>query len=560
MFDKRTILAFVLIFVIFILWQTLLQPQPPKETATAGADTAAVVATEPATTQTKPVSTPPPAETAPFADTITATLDTIPEQLLTVETEQYYAQLSNKGGGLVTLYLKGYTDADSGFVYLIPDGNQIATPALTSKANDFSDQQVLYQTDGDNLFLTGSGSEGSITFSGYLPSGSAISKQFTFYAEQFHYDVKVTIEDLARSGIVKEYVLTWLPGLPPSEHNLSDDYDSYKGGALVSGETFKFDSFEDGLLRESESGNAEWAGSRTKYFGYALIPQGSLGSGAYFEGREWQVTDSASKHKAREISAGLVMPVGGKTHLEDNFRIYAGPLDYQILNGYNVNLENFIDWGWKIIQPFSYAVYWVVYFLHKYIPNYGVVIFLVALLLKVFTYPLSKKQLNSIRAMQRLQPQMEELKAKFKDNPQKMNQAVMKLYKEEGVNPLGSCLYMLPQMPFFFGLYQVFRVTFEFRQAYFLPLWPDLSQPDSTGLYIMPIIMAAAMFFQQKISMTDPKHKMMVYLMPILFFFMFKSLAVGLVLYWTSFSVLSIIETLTIKRPQQKQTAVVEGR
>jgi YidC/Oxa1 family membrane protein insertase len=290
------------------------------------------------------------------------------------------------------------------------------------------------------------------------------------------------------------------------------------------------------------------------------MPQGTLASGAWFEGRKWHDSNADGSYEAREISAGLVMPVAGKTHLEDNFRVYAGPMDYQILRDYNVDLEDFIDWGWQIIQPFSYAVYWVVYFLHKFIPNYGVVIFLVALLLKIFTYPLSKKQLKSIRAMQELQPQMEELKAKYKDNPQKMNQAVMKLYKQEGVNPLGSCLYMLPQMPFFFGLYQVFRSTFEFRQAYFLPIWPDLSQPDSTGLYIMPLIMAAAMFFQQKLSMTDPKHKMMIYLMPILFFFMFKSLAVGLVLYWTSFSVLSIIETLTIKRTPKQQVVVVDKK
>jgi YidC/Oxa1 family membrane protein insertase len=246
------------------------------------------------------------------------------------------------------------------------------------------------------------------------------------------------------------------------------------------------------------------------------------------------------------------MPVTGKTHLEDRFRVYAGPLDYQILNNYQSNLEDFIDWGWKIIQPFSYAVYWVVYFLHKFIPNYGIVIILVALLLKMLTYPLSKRQLKSIRAMQALQPELNELKAKYKDNPQKMNQEMMKLMKQRGVNPLGSCLYMLPQMPFLFGLYQVFRSTFELRQAYFLPIWPDLSQPDDTFPYLMPILMAVTMFIQQKLSITDPKQKMMVYLMPILFFFLFKGLPTGLVLYWTAFSLISIIETLTIKRPQQR--------
>ncbi len=559
MFDKRTIIAFVLIFVIFIGWQFLWQPEPPPPTVVEPADS--VVTTTPAETAPPvPQTTPPPTETARPIDSLAVLADTIPEQLLTVETENYRAELSNRGGGLVTLYLKNYTAGDSGVVYLITEENSTATPALVSKANDFTDQQVVYQADGRDLQLSGVGNEGRISFDGYLPSGSAITKEFVFYSDSYHFDLNVSIDDLDNSGIFKEYVLAWLPGLPPSESNLNDDYSSYRGGARVSGESNKHDDFDDDRLVMSESGNAEWVGSRTKYFCYAFMPQGTLGSGAWFEGRKWHDSNADGSYEAREISAGLVMPVAGKTHLEDNFRVYAGPMDYQILRDYNVDLEDFIDWGWQIIQPFSYAVYWVVYFLHKFIPNYGVVIFLVALLLKIFTYPLSKKQLKSIRAMQELQPQMEELKAKYKDNPQKMNQAVMKLYKQEGVNPLGSCLYMLPQMPFFFGLYQVFRSTFEFRQAYFLPIWPDLSQPDSTGLYIMPLIMAAAMFFQQKLSMTDPKHKMMIYLMPILFFFMFKSLAVGLVLYWTSFSVLSIIETLTIKRTPKQQVVVVDKK
>jgi YidC/Oxa1 family membrane protein insertase len=314
----------------------------------------------------------------------------------------------------------------------------------------------------------------------------------------------------------------------------------------------KLDGFDNGLLEEDISGYAQWVGSRSKYFCYAMIPTETMSSGAYFAGRKWKTPEGGTTVEARRISAGVVMPVTGKTHLEDRFRVYAGPLDYQILNNYQSNLEDFIDWGWKIIQPFSYAVYWVVYFLHKFIPNYGIVIILVALLLKMLTYPLSKRQLKSIRAMQALQPELNELKAKYKDNPQKMNQEMMKLMKQRSVNPLGSCLYMLPQMPFLFGLYQVFRSTFELRQAYFLPIWPDLSQPDDTFPYLMPILMAVTMFIQQKLSITDPKQKMMVYLMPILFFFLFKGLPTGLVLYWTAFSLISIIETLTIKRPQQR--------
>ena len=123
----------------------------------------------------------------------------------------------------------------------------------------------------------------------------------------------------------------------------------------------------------------------------------------------------------------------------------------------------------------------------------------------------------------------------------------MKLYKDEGVNPFSGCLLLLPQMPLLYGLYNVFRSTIEFRQAYFMPLWPDLSLPDPFPYYL-PIVMTVAMFFQQKMSVTDPKQKVLVYLMPVMFFFFMKGLPVGLVLYWTMYSILSIGEQLIIKR------------
>ena len=158
-----------------------------------------------------------------------------------------------------------------------------------------------------------------------------------------------------------------------------------------------------------------------------------------------------------------------------------------------------MNWGWKIIKPFSHAIFWLTVQLHKFIPNYGVVIIVISILIKLVTFPLTRKSLKSMAAMKNLAPKMEELKAKYKSDPQKLNQSIMKLYKEEGVNPFSGCLLLLPQMPLLYGLYTVFSSTIEFRQAYFIGLWPDLSQPDPFP-YIMPIIMTLAMFFQQKMS------------------------------------------------------------
>ncbi|MCK4857516.1 MAG: membrane protein insertase YidC [candidate division Zixibacteria bacterium] len=545
MFDKRTILAFILIAIIFIFWQILWQPPAPPPEQQAADSTAVPVAA----TESRQLPQPVVHDAVIDSNTVVA-MDMIPEQLIRVETDFYTATLSNKGGGLINLLLKYYTYADSGNVFLLGEENQQATPSLISKSNDFSDQDFVYLTEDNDLTLSGENNSGTVTFTAMLPSGSIITKEFTFFGDSHHFDLRVTIDGVESSGLVKEYVLAWLPGIPPTEENRADDYSNYRGGAYLSGDMYKYDSFDDNRLLEDHSGSAEWVGSRSKYFAYAIIPRETISSGAYVIGEKREIRQPDGSYEMRQISAGVVMPLAGHNDLDNRFTIYAGPLDYQILKKYDVNLEDFIDWGWKILQPFSLAVYWGVYAIHQVIPNYGIVVMLVAILLKVLTYPLTKKQLKSMRAMQALQPKIEEIKAKYKDNPQKMNQMVMKLYKQEKVNPFGSCLYMLPQMPFFIGLYQVFRSTFELRQAYFIFYWPDLSQPDPFP-YVMPLIMCVAMFLQQKLTMTDPKHKMMIYLMPILFFFLFKGLPVGLVLYWTSFSVLSIFEALTIRRPQK---------
>ena len=543
MFDRNTVIAFVLIVVIFIVWQLWwVQTAPPPKPQ------AVPVATDTLVTDTLGHATSTPSESTKIAtiDTTAIVSDTIPERRIEITTDLYHAILSNRGGGIVQLQLKKYKHTDSSRVSLIPQGSQ-ATPTLLSYGKSFSDKNLTYSITGDSSLQANGAQTQIVTFTATVAGKGQIVKEFVFYGDKYNFDVNLTINGTQQLGLEREYVLAWLPAIPPSEKNLIDDYSSYKGGVYLSGEMYKIDKFEQNRLKDDPSGSAQWAGSRSKYFAYAIIPKENLSTGASFRGEKSTETIAGLSHERRAISAGIVMPLGSQDNLTNKFTIFAGPLDSRVLKTYGVNLEDFIDWGWKIIRPFSYAVYWLVYQLHRILPNYGFVIILVAILMKLVTYPLTKKSLMSMQAMKRLQPKMEELKVKFKSDPQKLNAAMMKLYKEEKVNPFGSCLLMLPQMPLMFGLYQVFRSTIEFRQAYFLGYWPDLSQPDPMP-WVMPIIMTVAMFIQQKMSVTDPKQKMMVYIMPVIFFMMMKSLPVGLVLYWTCYSVLSIFETLNIRR------------
>ena len=147
--------------------------------------------------------------------------------------------------------------------------------------------------------------------------------------------------------------------------------------------------------------------------------------------------------------------------------------------------------------------------------------------------------------MQELQPKLAQLKERYKKEPARLNQETMKLYKQAGVNPLGGCLPLIFQMPIFYALFVVFRSTIELRGAKFAFWLSDLSQKDP--YYVLPIIMAGTMFWQQKITIKDPKQAMLVYFMPILFFFFFYNFPAGLTLYWTVFNILSLVETYYFK-------------
>jgi YidC/Oxa1 family membrane protein insertase len=171
--------------------------------------------------------------------------------------------------------------------------------------------------------------------------------------------------------------------------------------------------------------------------------------------------------------------------------------------------------------------------------------------MKVIFYPLTSRSLKSMKKMQELQPKLKALQEKYKKEPQKMQSEIMKLWKENKVNPMSGCLLMLPQLPIFFALFTVFRNTILLRGSEFAFWMNDLSQPDQT--MILPIIMAGTMFLQQKMTMQDPKQKMLVYVLPIVFFFLFKGFPTGLVLYWTMFNVLSVLETILIRKPQQQK-------
>ena len=249
-----------------------------------------------------------------------------------------------------------------------------------------------------------------------------------------------------------------------------------------------------------------------------------------------------------------------------NYTVYLGPLDYDILLGYERHYEDMMNWGWfGFIGKWSLRLFkW----LYSYIPNYGIVLIIFSVLVKLLTSPLTRRQLASTQKMQQAQPAIAELNEKYKGDAQKLQQEQMKLYKEMGVNPMGGCWPLLVQMPILIAMFNLFRTTIELRGAAFggLEWWiADLSLPDTVamigGLPInpLPLIMSATMILQQKLmtpsgAATNPQMKNMPYIMTVMFLFIFYRFPSGLNLYYTLFNVMSIAQQklLPHKTPEEK--------
>jgi YidC/Oxa1 family membrane protein insertase len=266
----------------------------------------------------------------------------------------------------------------------------------------------------------------------------------------------------------------------------------------------------------------------------------------------WMTRDPADNSKREfysralgndEYSAGMIMPVlklapgEAKTN---SMRLYAGPQEQENLKKLAPGLEHVVDYGWLTIL--AYPIFVLLNWLENLVHNWGVAIILLTVMIKLAFYPLSAASYKSMAQMRKLGPRLQQMKERYGDDRQKLHEHMMKIYKEEKINPLGGCLPILVQIPVFIALYWVLLSAVELRQAPFALWITDLSQKDP--YYILPVIMAVTMFIQMKLNPTppDPVQAKVMMIMPIVFsvfFFFFPS---GLVLYWLVNNVLSILQ------------------
>lgn len=530
--EQRALLAAILGFLILIGAQYFLRPgEEPPPPAKKEASTSAGA----------PSPSPPAASHPPF-DQLQGR-DPSPrgsEREVVVDTQVVRAVFTTRGAVLKSWRLKPYQVGDGLGVDVVGGQREGPLgPLLAWSGNPEEVAALDFDADKTGLTLRSSSETGSIAFSSRGSGPLQLTKRLTFTGNSYRAEVELSWKNNGKKPITIAPELAWGPGF-------YDSLDSQQLSLLpptswVDGRRVQDDL---GTLQGvvTHSGQVSWTALHNLYFAAALLPEGKGDVATVRKGPQGQPIVSLA------TPAQSLQPGGEATQ---RFALYAGPKDLDYLKAAGSGLGNLLDLGW--FDALARPALHLLRFLHRFSGNYGVAIILVALLQKIAFYPLTAKSLRSMRAMQALQPKLAALQERYKNNPQKKKQETMELYSKHGANPLGGCLPMLAQVPIFIALYNALSSSVEMWRAPFLWI-KDLSRPDALftvdvwGLKDYPfnllaLLMGASMFVQQKMSPStgDPQQaKMMLFLMPTMFTFMFWAFPSGLVLYWLVNNILQV--------------------
>lgn len=483
------------------------------------------------------------------------------EKEIIIETDLYQAILTTKGGNILQWNLKNYMGPDSEYVNLFTPASygNFGVSFNTVYGDSLSTGNFIFDTEQAGTIRIKDSKTISLKLD--MGKGSKITKHYTFRNHTYAVDYRIEFNGLDNIISDRRYYISAPNGMASTEERIKEDM-QYAKAAVYANENIE-DGYKTNGKIYNESGQIEWTAVRTKYFAIYILPKNQTGESVSIRGEEQSIPGKDINLK--KYSVTMSMPYLGSGKTEPSFMLYLGPLEYDTLKKYEKGFEEFMDFGWSFIKPFSKFILWLFKKMHNVIPNYGVVLLIFAVMIKILVYPLTHKSYESMQKMQQIQPKLKELQEKYKDDPQKLNKATMKLYKQEGVNPAGGCLPMLIQMPLLVGLFVIFRTTIELRGEGFIWWINDLSAPDTVltlpfsipfyGKFvnILPIFMMATIFLQQKLSSTDPKQKMLVYFMPIFLFLLFNHFPSGLNLYYALFNILSIVQQKYLVPKHQKK-------
>jgi YidC/Oxa1 family membrane protein insertase len=530
--NKNVVVAIILMLVVWLGYSFLFPPQPPLVSSPS------LLEAESPSTATAPqvsVETAVALSTRPFAVDEQAN-----DRELIVETEKYRAVFSSVGARLKAFELKEYrvsAKSDAPPITIVePDADRYAT-LRTIGSEGFSlsaDARYTISVAEDTLRLE-AGESRQVIFRTTSPGGLQIEKILTFRGDQYDFDYRLLVTNagtLPASGILSvSLVHAW-------DASQEGGHLEFVGPATLAGDKLQTDKVSD-IIKEPRTYGEDsvWSAFQSKYFMKAVIP---------LEGAANKVLVQKSDDAVENVFVSPHLSLRPGEALSLDYLLYFGPKDLNILKAVDHQLARAIDFGF--FAPIARPLLYVLKFFYSFIGNYGIAIILLTAIIKALFWPLTQKSYSSMKAMQKLQPEMVRIKEKFKNDRERLNRETMELYKTNRVNPLGGCLPMLVQIPVFFALYKVLLDAIELRHAPFALWLTDLSAKDP--YYITPIVMGATMFIQQKMTPTnmDPMQAKMFMIMPVVFTFLFLNFPSGLVIYWLVNNVLTIAQQYLINR------------
>ncbi|HMF74118.1 MAG TPA: membrane protein insertase YidC [Bryobacteraceae bacterium] len=532
-FEKRLPIALGLMMVVLLASQYFFKPAPgPKPVEPANNKAASQVAKPPVSVPTSPG--------VPPAGVGGGQIQAGSVSTFTVDTDLYRVTFTNRGGAVTDWVLKKYQD-DAGKPLELIDVSATNVPPvfaieIQGQKPAFDPNTVLYSqkiSDGGN----------TVEFE-YSDGRTSIRKSFQFSKDSYRVSVKSVVLE---NNTPIPHLMLWRGGFG----------DQKVHAAASTQHTVHYDASASKLITKdakdakngpfSETGNFTFGGLEDNFFAAVALPQenGQLEIRTYSDDVKVPGEDKPTPYVGTGISTGP----------QNDFSMFVGPKDIDVLRKVHPNLGTIIDWGFFgiLAKPLFLSVNWVK---DHWTNNYGWAIVVVTLIINLLLFPLRISSLKSARKMQKLQPQIKAINDKYKNvglrDPKKaeQNQEVMDLYKREGVNPVGGCLPLLIQMPFLYAFYRCLSIAIELRHAPWL--WvKDLSAPESLPIHLLPIILVVTQFFSQKMTPAagiDPNQQKMMLIMPVMFGFMFYYLSSGLVLYYLTGNLVAIAFQLIINR------------
>ena len=541
--SQRSFLLIGLAMVSFLLWQQWQidygpQPVQPNTTATEQTQTSTNQA---GTSDAPQVSSP---EQMNVASTNAAS-----SKVISVTTDTLLLEIDTKGGDVISANLADFPltqGSTETYSLLRPSGEHLYVAQSGLVGRDGTDSKIrpVYSAAQDSYTLTGNTLTIPLTYT--TSDGMKVVKAFTFTKGSHQIDVSYDITNNTSTSKQVQQFGQLKQSMVESEGSMF--MPTYRGGTYSTEEDrykkYSFDDFAERGSKLNETTKAGWAAMIEHYFVSAWVPPQDQTNTIY----------SAVRQNTNAVIGftGQVTTIEPGQTAQINSILYLGPKDQDTLESIARGLDLTVEYGflWMISKP----LFWLLQYIHSIVGNWGYAIVIITIIVKGSMYWLTKKQYESMAKMRALKPKMDALKERFGEDKQKMQHAMMELYKKDKVNPMGGCLPLLFQMPIFLALYWVLLESVELRHADFIFWITDLSAKDP--YFVLPILTGVSMYLLQKLqpmTMTDPMQQKIMQFMPVamsLFFFIFPA---GLVLYWLISNVITLVQAKIIYASMEKR-------